>query len=85
MYTRVTKEQFEIHDGVYTHIPTGAEFAPNTGCKWSRLDCPKDYQSESRPTAIVPTRASITPVPLLSALGVSCRELGRGILRNHIG
>jgi len=29
MYTRVTKEQFEIRDGVYIHIPTEAEFAPN--------------------------------------------------------
>ena len=29
MYTRVTKDQFEIRDGVYIHTPTEAEFAPN--------------------------------------------------------
>jgi hypothetical protein len=29
MYTRVTKDQFEIRDGVYIHKPTHAEFAPN--------------------------------------------------------
>ena len=28
MYTRATKEQFEIRDGVYIHTPTDAEFAP---------------------------------------------------------
>jgi hypothetical protein len=47
MYTRVTKEQFEIRDGVYIHTPTDAEFAPNpnsegsmviyTGCIGARL------------------------------------------------
>ena len=30
MYTRVTKDQFEIRDGVYIHTPTVAEFAPNS-------------------------------------------------------
>ena len=30
MYTRVTKDQFEIRDGVYVHTPTEAEFAPNS-------------------------------------------------------
>jgi len=30
MYTRVTKDQFEIRDGVYIHTPTEAEFAPNS-------------------------------------------------------
>jgi hypothetical protein len=29
VYTRVTKDQFEIRDGVYIHKPTQAEFAPN--------------------------------------------------------
>jgi len=29
MYTRVTKDQFEIRDGVYIHTPTEAEFVPN--------------------------------------------------------
>jgi hypothetical protein len=37
MYTRVTKEQFEIRDGLYTHIPTGAEFAPNPNSEGSML------------------------------------------------
>lgn len=37
MYTRVTKEQFEIRDGLYTHIPTGAEFAPNLNSEGSML------------------------------------------------
>jgi hypothetical protein len=29
MYTRVTKDQFEIREGVYIHTPTEAEFAPH--------------------------------------------------------
>ena len=29
MYTRATKDQFKIRDGVYIHTPTEAEFAPN--------------------------------------------------------
>jgi hypothetical protein len=35
MYTRVTKEQFEIRDGVYIHTPTEAEFAPNPSSEGS--------------------------------------------------
>jgi hypothetical protein len=37
MYTRVTKEQFEIRDGVYIHTPTEAEFAPNLNTEGSML------------------------------------------------
>ena len=37
MYTRVTKDQFEIRDGAYTHTPTGAEFAPNPNNEGSML------------------------------------------------
>ena len=37
MYTRVTKDQFEIRDGAYTHTPTGAEFAPNPNSEGSML------------------------------------------------
>ena len=37
MYTRVTKDQFEIRDGAYTHTPTGAEFAPNPDSEGSML------------------------------------------------
>ena len=37
MHTRVTQEQFEIRDGVYTHIPTGAEFAPNPNSEGSMV------------------------------------------------
>ena len=37
MYTRVTKDQFEIRDGAYTHTPTGAEFAPNPNSEGSIL------------------------------------------------
>jgi hypothetical protein len=37
MYTRVTKEQFEIRDGVYIHTPTEAEFAPNPTSEGSML------------------------------------------------
>jgi len=29
MYTRATKDQFKIRDGVYIHTPTEAEFTPN--------------------------------------------------------
>ena len=35
MYTRVTKDQFEIRDGVYIHRPTEAEFAPNPNSEGS--------------------------------------------------
>jgi hypothetical protein len=35
MYTRVTKDQFEIRDGVYIHTPTEAEFAPNPSSEGS--------------------------------------------------
>jgi hypothetical protein len=37
MYTRVTKDQFEIRDGVYIHRPTEAEFAPNPNSEGSML------------------------------------------------
>jgi hypothetical protein len=37
MYTQVKKDQFEICDEVYTHIPTGAEFAPNPNSEGSML------------------------------------------------
>jgi hypothetical protein len=37
MYTRVTKDQFEIRDGVYIHTPTEAEFAPNPSSEGSML------------------------------------------------
>ena len=29
MYTRVTRDQFEIRDGVFIHMLTQAEFTPN--------------------------------------------------------
>ena len=28
MYTRVTRDQFQINDEVIIHLPTGAEFTP---------------------------------------------------------
>ena len=37
MYTRVTKEQFQIRDGVYIHTPTDAEFAPNPNSEGSMV------------------------------------------------
>jgi hypothetical protein len=37
MYTRVTKEQFEIRNGVYIHTPTEAEFAPNLNSEGSMV------------------------------------------------
>ena len=37
MYTRVTKDQFEIRDGVYIHTPTEAEFSPNPNSEGSML------------------------------------------------
>ena len=37
MYTRVTKEQFEIRNGVYIHTPTEAEFAPNPSSEGSMV------------------------------------------------
>jgi hypothetical protein len=37
MYTRVTKEQFEIRNGVYIHTPTKAEFAPNPNSEGSMV------------------------------------------------
>ena len=37
MYTRVTKDQFEIRDGVYIHTPTKAEFAPNPNSEGSMV------------------------------------------------
>ena len=37
MYTRVTKEQFEVRDGVYIHTPTGAEFDPHPNSQDSML------------------------------------------------
>jgi hypothetical protein len=37
MYTRVTKEQFEIRNGVYIHTPTEAEFAPNPNSEGSMV------------------------------------------------
>jgi hypothetical protein len=37
MYTRVTKVQFEIRDGVYIHRPTEAEFAPNPNSEGSMV------------------------------------------------
>jgi hypothetical protein len=37
MYTRVTKEQFQIRDGVCIHTPTDAEFAPNPNSEGSMV------------------------------------------------
>ena len=37
MYTRVTKDQFEIRDGVYIHTPTEAEFSPNPNSEGSMV------------------------------------------------
>ena len=37
MYTRVTKEQFEIRNGVYIHTPTKAKFAPNPNSEGSMV------------------------------------------------
>ena len=37
MYTRVTKDQFEIRDGVCIHTPTQAEFARNPNSEGSML------------------------------------------------
>jgi hypothetical protein len=37
MYTRVTKEQFEIRDGVYIHTPTEAEFTPDPNSEGSMV------------------------------------------------
>jgi hypothetical protein len=37
MYTRVTKDQFEIRDGAYIHTPTQAEFSPNPNSEGSIL------------------------------------------------
>jgi hypothetical protein len=37
MYTRVTKDQFEIQDGICIHTPTQAEFAPNPNSEGSML------------------------------------------------
>ena len=37
MYTQVTRDQFEIQDGVYIHTPTNAEFAPNPDSEGSML------------------------------------------------
>jgi hypothetical protein len=37
MYTPVPKEQFEIHNGVYIHTPTEAEFAPNPNSEGSMV------------------------------------------------
>ena len=37
MYTHVTRDQFEIREGVYVHKPTQAEFAPNPNSEGSLL------------------------------------------------
>lgn len=37
MYTRVTRDQFEIRDGVFIHKPTQAEFTPNSNHEASLL------------------------------------------------
>jgi hypothetical protein len=37
MSTRVTKDQFEIQDGICIHTPTQAEFAPNPNSEGSML------------------------------------------------
>lgn len=37
MYTRVTRDQFEIRDGVFIHKPTHAEFTPNSNSTDSLL------------------------------------------------
>ena len=37
MYTRVTRDQFEIRDGVFIHMPTQAEFTPNSNHEDSLL------------------------------------------------
>jgi hypothetical protein len=37
MYTRATKDQFEIREGVYIHTPTEAEFAPHPNSQGSMV------------------------------------------------
>jgi hypothetical protein len=37
MYARVTRDQFEIRDGVFIHMPTQAEFTPNSNHEDSLL------------------------------------------------
>jgi hypothetical protein len=37
MYARVTRDQFEIRDGVFIHMPTQAEFTPNANHEDSLL------------------------------------------------
>jgi hypothetical protein len=37
MYTRVTRDQFEVRDGVFIHKPTQAEFTPNSNREASLL------------------------------------------------
>jgi hypothetical protein len=37
MYTCVTSDQFEIRDGVFIHMPTQAEFTPNSNDEDSLL------------------------------------------------
>jgi hypothetical protein len=37
MYTHVTRDQFEIREGVYVHKPTQAEFTPNPNSEGSLL------------------------------------------------
>jgi hypothetical protein len=37
MYTRVTRNQFQVRDGVFIHKPTQAEFTPNSNHKGSLL------------------------------------------------
>jgi hypothetical protein len=37
MYTHVTRDQFEIREGVFVHKPTQAEFTPNPNSEGSLL------------------------------------------------
>ena len=37
MYSRVTRDQFEIRNGVFIHMPTQAEFMPNSNHEDSLL------------------------------------------------
>ena len=37
MYARVTRDQFDIRDGVFIHMPTQAEFTPNSNHEDSLL------------------------------------------------
>jgi hypothetical protein len=48
MYTPVTKDQFEIRDGVYIHTPSEAEFAPNPNSEGSNGNLHWQHQFKAR-------------------------------------